>query len=41
MFPIAEDAEPLELFALNIDELSRERFTPFSDFQRRKLARFL
>ena len=40
MFPIAKDAEPLELFALNIDELSRKRFTSFSDFQRRKLARF-
>ena len=41
MFPVTEHAEPLELFALDVDEFSRKRFTPFPDFQRRKLARFL
>ena len=40
MFPVAEHAAPLELFALDIDEFSRKRFAPFSDFKRRKLTRF-
>ena len=41
MFPVAEHAEPLELFALDVDEFSRKRFALFADLQRRKLARFL
>ena len=39
MFPIAEHAEPLELFALDVDEFSRKRFASLADLQRRKLAR--
>ena len=39
MFPIAEHAEPLELFALDVDEFSRKRFALFADLERRKLAR--
>ena len=30
MFPVAEHAEPLELFALDVDEFSRKRFASFS-----------
>src|SRR5258705_5468100 len=41
MFPVAEHAESLELFALDVDEFSRKRFALFADLQRRKLARFL
>ena len=40
VFPVTEHAESLELFALDIDEPSRKRFTPFSDLERRKLSRF-
>ena len=29
MFPIAEDAEPFELLALDIDEFARKRFAIF------------
>src|SRR6267142_124178 len=40
MLPIAEDAEPFELLALDIDELSRKRFRSFANLKRRKAARF-
>ena len=41
MFPVAEHAEPLELFALDVDEFSGKRFAPLADLKRRKFARFL
>jgi hypothetical protein len=34
MFPVAEHAEPLELFALDVDEFSRKRFGFLTDLQR-------
>src|SRR2546423_1078155 len=40
ILPFAEDAEPLELLALNVDKLSRERFRSLPHFERRKAARF-
>ena len=40
MFPVAEDAEPLKLLALDVDEFARKRFGFFADFQRRKPAGF-
>ena len=41
MLPIAEDAEPLELLALDVDKLARERFRFLAHLERRKPARFL
>src|SRR6266496_1450699 len=41
MFPIAEHAQPLELFPLDVDEFLRKRLGFFADLQRRKSARFL
>ncbi len=41
MLPIAKDAEPLELLALDIDEFARKRFRFLAHFERRKAARFL
>src|SRR5205807_3848210 len=41
IFPIAENAEPLELLALDAYEFSRKRFGFFPDLQRRKRPRFL
>ena len=41
IFPIAKDAEPFELLALDIDEFPRERFRSFADFERRKAPGFL
>ena len=41
MFPIAEDAQALELLALDVDKFSRKRFGFFADLQRRKRPRFL
>ena len=41
MFPVAEHTEPLELFALDVDEFSRKRFALFADLERRKRTRFL
>src|SRR6266568_4527650 len=38
MFPIAQDTESLELFALDVDKLPRECFRPLADFERRKPA---
>ena len=40
MFPIAEDAEALELRALDVDEFSRKRLRPLPHFERRKAAGF-
>src|SRR4030095_4593915 len=37
----AEDAESLELVALDIDVLARERFRFFADFERRNIPGFL
>ena len=41
MLPIAQDAEPFELLALDVDELARECLRFLAHFQRRKPARFL
>ena len=41
IFPIAKDAQPFELLALDIDEFPRERFRSFADFERRKAPGFL
>ena len=41
IFPVTKDAQPLKLFALDVDELLRERLGLFADLQRRKSARFL
>ena len=38
MFPIAENAEALELLALNIDELAGKSFATFAHFQWREVA---
>ena len=37
MLPVAEDAEPLELLALDIDEFARERLGSLAHFQRRQV----
>ena len=41
MLPIAEDAEPLELLALDIDELAGKGLGFLAHFERREAARFL
>ena len=41
IFPVAEDAEALELLALDVDELARKGFRALSHFERGKAARFL
>src|ERR1051326_3351241 len=41
MLPVAENAEPFELLALEIDVLAGKSFGTFANFQRRKIARFL
>src|SRR5207253_6101063 len=41
MFPIAENAEALELLALNIDKFARESFATLADLEWGEVARFL
>ena len=36
ILPIAEDAEPFELFALDVDELPRKRFRSFANLERER-----
>ncbi len=41
MFPIAENPEPFELLALDVDKFSRERRGALPHLERREAARFL